>query len=159
MQMLNHISFLVVLTTTFSLLTGCGSSGNPKKKIADEITHSSCEFASEITSAFFNVAVNATLNQLTDGNVNGVNTGNLGSIPGYWCECYTYYVSKDLVENFSMSELKEIRNDKFKRFLVLSKLFQAHQSEISECISTTTDLKIKNYADFERKLNRKLKSK
>lgn len=157
--MLNRLRFSILLAVALYLVTGCGSSGNPKKKIADEITHSSCEFASEITSAFFNGAVNAALNELTDGNVNGVNTGSLGSIPGYWCECYTYYVSKDLVENFSMTELKEIRNDKFKRFLVLSKLFQAHQSEISECISTTTDLKVKDYADFERKLNRKLKAK
>lgn len=46
--MLNRILFLGILIIEFTLLTGCGSSGNPKKKIADEITHSSCEFASEI---------------------------------------------------------------------------------------------------------------
>jgi hypothetical protein len=41
--------------------------------------------------------------------------------------------------------------------MVLSKLFLAHKEEIKSCIEITTDEQIKNYAEFERKLNLKLK--
>jgi hypothetical protein len=82
----------------------------------------------------------------------------MGSIPGYWCECYTYYISKDLAEKFTVQELREIKRSKLKTLSVLSKLLPIHKDEILNCIAFTTDEKIKNYADFERKLNRKLKN-
>lgn len=141
-----------------AFLCSCTSSVNPKKKIAVEITQESCQTISEITSGIYSGIVNTSVNQLLDINTSDINTGNAGEVPGYWCECYTFYVSKDLMENFTSDELREIKSDNIKKIMVLSKIFQAHQDEIKSCIDITTAEKIKSYADFERKFNRKLNS-
>ena len=143
-----------------SVLWCCNSpSAKPEKKIAIEIANESCSFISEITSSFVVGAISGALNELSGGNSPDVNNENINMIPGYWCECYTYYVSKDLMEKFTMKELREIKNDNLKKIIVLSKLYQKHQDEIKNCIELTTNEQIKNYADFERKLNRKLQEK
>lgn len=142
-----------------ALLYSCTPSVNSKKKIAIEITQESCKTISEISSGIYSEIVNSSVNQLLNINSSNINTGNVGGVPDSWCECYTYYVSKDLIENFTLNELRAIKRDKIKKIMVLSKLSQAHQDEIKNCIELVTAEKIKNYADFERKLNRKLKVK
>ena len=116
-------------------LSTCTDSLNPKKKMAVAITQESCQFISEIIG----------------------DSDNL--LPGYMCECFTYYVSKDLMENFTNAELREIKKDNVKKIMVLTKLYNAHQKEIGSCIQLTTEEIVKNYVDFERKLDKKLNSK
>lgn len=145
-----------IFTTIFILFFACSSSVNPEKKIAIEIANESCSYISEISSSFIVGAVSGALNELGGENSSASNGENVNMIPDYWCECYTYYISKDLMEKFTIAELREIKDDNIKKIMVLSKLLLAHKEEIKSCIEITTDEKIKNYADFERKLNHKL---
>lgn len=117
------------------LLSACSDSINPKKRIAVDITQESCQFIGDIIG----------------------DSDNL--LPGYMCECFTYYVSKDLMENFTNAELREIKKDDIKKIMVLTKLYQTHQEEVANCIQLTTEEIVKNYADFERQLDKKLNSK
>jgi len=144
--------------TILILFNSCNpSSNNIKKKISIGIANDSCEFISEITSAFSIGAANGLLDEISEMDIPDIQNNGANIIPGYWCECYTFYVSKDLEENFSMDELREIRKDNLKKIMTLSALFKKHQEEIKNCILSTTNEKFKTYSDFERKLKRKLK--
>lgn len=149
-----HIVFLLLVSAV--VFNSCGTSGNSKKKMANEIAQNACESVSKFSGAVLGGAVSGILSGATRSYTN---TGSIGGLPTYWCECYTYYTAKELNENFSLEELKEIRRDNLKKTITLTKLFELHQTEITECITATTNMKIKNYADFERKLNRKLKDR
>ena len=141
------------------LFNSCGSSGNPKKKMAVSITNEACGFLSEVISAFTIGAANGVLDEVADSDVPDIEANGVNLVPGYLCECCTYYISQDLAENFSMDDLRAIRADNVKKIWTLTQLAKAHQEEIKHCIETTTNEKFKSYADFERKLNRKLKGK
>lgn len=145
----------IFLLAFFCLNSSCT---NSKKRISVEITQESCQSISEITSGILSDVVNSSVSQTLNNSSSESNTSADNGKSGYWCECYTHYVSKDLMNNFSIEELREIKKDNVKKIIVLSKLFQAHQEEIKNCIETTTAEKINNYVDFERKFNRKLNS-
>lgn len=139
---------LIVISISLTIMLSCNSSSvNPEKKVAVEIANESCSFISEITSSAIVGALGGTVDD----------SEQIDFVSGFWCECYTYYISKDLMEKFTIKELREIKNDNIKKIMVLSEIFKDHQKDIKNCIALTTNEKIKNYADFERKLNRKLK--
>jgi len=157
MNALFKFSILLIIIN-FIINISCNSSiTNPEKRISNEIANESCSFISEITSSFVVGAISGAVNELTNSNSNLDSDGSINLIPGYWCECYTYYISIDLMNQFTFEELREIKYDNLKKIMVLSKLLQLHKDEIKECIELTLQDKIRNYTDFERKLNRKLK--
>lgn len=139
---------LIAISISLTIMLSCNSATvNPEKKVAIEIANESCSLISEITSSAIVGALGGTLDD----------NEQIDFVSGFWCECYTYYISKDLMEKFTIKELREIKNDNLKKIMVLSEIFKEHQQEIKNCIELTTNEKIKNYADFERKLNKKLK--
>lgn len=157
--MKQNISITFSFTMLFlAYLCSCSTSVNPKKKISVEIANGSCDFVSSVTSTFLINAANSILENSTDSKSSNIDNSNSNLVPGYCCECFTYYVSKDLMESYSIEELREIKKDNIKKVIVITKLFQAHQEEIKQCIVSTTNEKIKNYADFERKLDKRIKN-
>ncbi len=150
---MKNLPFLLYSSLLILFFNSCV---NSKKRIAIEIAQESCQSISEITSGILEGAVGSSATQLLNNSSSHSNSETESNTSGYWCECYTYYISKDLAENFSINELREIKKDNIKKLMVLSKLFKDHQEEIKSCIATTTEEKIRNYYDFEKKLNRKL---
>lgn len=149
---------LSIFIFSATYLCSCSTPVNPKKKISVEIAKGSCDFVSSVTSTFLINAANSILENNTDSKSSNIDNSNSNLVPGYCCECFTYYASKELMENYSFEELREIKKDNIKKVIVITKLFQAHQEEIKQCIVSTTNEKIKNYADFERKLDRRIKN-
>ena len=99
--------------------------------------------------------VDALFSQATNGNISDINTGTLGKIPEYWCDCYTYFVVKDLTEKFSYKEVLEIKNDKTKQIMVLQKIVEVHQEDLKLCIAESTNKIFENYDDFAKDLHKK----
>jgi len=132
---------------------------NTEKRLSINIANESCSFISEISSSIAVELLSGAINTLTEDKFVLNSDANTNLVPGYWCECYTYYISNELAVQFTIDELREIKNDNVKKIMVLSKLLQINIEEIKNCIQLTMQDKVKNYTDFERKLNRKLKTK
>lgn len=145
-----HKKLLLLITSlALTIMLSCTTSVNPKKKISVEIANESCSLISEITSSLIVESLGGTVDDSVD----------IDFVSGYWCECYTYYISNDLMEKFTISELRELRKDNIKKIMALTKIFKEHKEEIKNCIELTANEKIKNYIEFERKLNQILKEK
>lgn len=148
-------SFVIVLMTT---LCSCQQSPYSKSQILSyQIATESCEEVSQITSGLVGGAISGLASMATSGLVSNLNTGNLGAVPEYWCDCFTYYAVLDLSENFTEEELAEIREDKIKKFMVLQKLIEIRQEEIQSCIETGTQEIAEDYIKFAKTLESKFK--
>lgn len=153
--LMNSASFLITVLILF-VLTGCGPTEEQKKEtLAKRIAHETCDDISSITTGVVGSLIDALFNQITEGNISDINTRSLGKVPEYWCDCYTYFVVKDLTEKFTFKEIQSIKKDKTKQILVLEKILEFHQADLKQCISESTNKIFKDYSAFEKELDKK----
>lgn len=144
--------FLFVLL----FVASCGPSQEQKKKaIATRIGRETCNDISNLSIGLVGGLVNSLVKELSNGNISDINTGTLGQMPESWCNCYTYYVVKDLTEKFTYKELVEIKRDKAKQMMVLQKIVEVHGEDLKQCIADSTGAIFKSYTDFENDLQKK----
>ena len=142
----------VSLISLFTL-TNCGGNQKSKKEnFARRIAKESCQDVSH----FSNGVVSGIFNQLS-GNNQGLNTGTLGELPSNWCDCYTYFVSKDLSEKYSEKELMEINRDKAKKIMAIEKILEVRGEEMKDCLMNSTLKNVRNYTEFAKQLDEKYK--
>ena len=142
----------VSLISLFTL-TNCGGNQKSKKEnFARRIAKESCQDVSH----FSNGVVSGIFNQLS-GNNQGLNTGTLGELPSNWCDCYTYFVSKDLSEKYSEKELMEINRDKAKKIMAIEKILEVRGEEMKDCLLNSTLKNVRNYTEFAKQLDEKYK--
>lgn len=126
--------------------------------LATRIGHETCDDISNITTGLVGGFVNALFNQISDSNISNISTDNLGKVPEYWCDCYTYFVVKDLSEKFTYKEIQAIKKDKTKQIMVLEKIVEVHQEDLKQCIAESTNKIFKSYDDFAKDLDKKFPS-
>ncbi len=144
---------------TFSWLfffSSCQNLTNSHKEIlAQRIASESCSEISQLSSGIVSGLISGLANVASSGNISSVNTGSLGEIPPYWCDCFIYYVSSDLSENFSENELIDIQQDYLKKIMVLQKIIALRQEDMKNCIAEGTEHIVNDYDKFAKDLNKK----
>mgnify|MGYP003575181620 CR=1 FL=1 len=152
------MKFIFFFAGLLALFLRCQNSPYTQSQILSyQIATESCEEVSQITSGLVGGVLSGLANMAPGGLVSGLNTGSLGAVPEYWCDCFTYYAVLDLSENFTESELTEIREDKIKKFMVLQKLLENREEEIQSCIESGTQEIAEDYIQFARELDKKFK--
>lgn len=154
----NMSKYIFALTASLLILIiffeACGPSDEQKRvTLSKRIGHETCDDISIISSNIVGSFISELFNQGGEGNITNINTGDLGRIPEYWCDCYTYFVVSDLSEKFTYKELVEIKKDKAKQMMVLEKIVEVHQEDLEMCIVASTNKKFKNYDDFAKELD------
>lgn len=156
MYRIKTILFYSIILSLF-LIQGCKSEKQKQEEIAQKIAEESCQQISEISSGIVGGIISGITGSLTDGQIDNVNSGSLGKLPDHWCDCYTYFVTKDLSENFSEKELMEIQNDNIKKLMVLERILETRKEEMSQCIMQSIAEKANDYDSFAKELDKKFK--
>ncbi|MFZ1513903.1 MAG: hypothetical protein WAT21_00795 [Saprospiraceae bacterium] len=151
-----NIEIIIILAMLST--SNCTNSLNPKDYVADEIASKSCIYIQEIASAYFFETIKNSLNLTSSENSEHGVQESVSILPEYCCECYTHYISKELSKNFTLSELKELSEDKIKLIIAITKIFNKSKNSIATCIEAITQKKYQDYMEFERTLDEKFKS-
>lgn len=144
---------IILLTFSLSivlLLNSCKSEKQKKMEVANKITLNICD---ELENLINKQSSELSLSNDIQLSIIKILLESGGKPSIKLCNCFATKLKLNLVESFSLSELKEMQNDNLKKVIVFDKMFQNKktQNDLVICVKKVAN----EYKEFGDKLNQK----
>ncbi len=137
-------------------LISCVSEVEKKHNLVKGMTKNLCKDIGN------NTGQNTTASNNGNQDINNIIAGMLSlvNVPmEKFCNCFTDVIDQELQSRFTYDELVELRKDKTKQLMVIKKIMETRdlKADMSNCNDSTADSKVKDYQNYQQKLDEKFK--
>jgi len=149
-------SFAILVATATLVISSCTSEEEKKHDLIKAMTKNLCKDIGN------NTGQNMTASNNGNQDINNIIAGMLYlvNVPmEKFCNCFTDVIGQELQSRFTYDELVELRKDKTKQFMVIKKIMETRdlKADMGNCNDSTSHSKVKDYQNYQQKLDEKFK--